>query len=147
MSLTRTTSNSTTDTEILDDFDDELEISEPPMIFRKILLDNGTSYVGMTQNGLYSGKGVLTIPGHSVYTGMFYMNAKHGLGTITYCDGNIYTGMWMNDKKNGNGRFTWVKKKEIYDGLWKDDSQNGSGKFTYNGNTFMTCWNNGQLVK
>ena len=115
------------------------------------------NYVGTTEDGRPSGRGVMLFKDGSNYTGEWRSGKQHGQGILTYPEndpfktisfeglfenddfkygtmiwrsGGRYVGMFRNLKRNGNGTY-YYPTGSVYVGEWKDDSQDGYGSLTY----------------
>jgi hypothetical protein len=66
---------------------------------------NGNRYVGILENGLPHGKGVITAPNGNRYEGTVSQGQIVGYGIFYYTNGNRYEGDVSNGVQNGNGTF------------------------------------------
>jgi hypothetical protein len=82
-------------------------------------------YKGSVVNGLFSGKGTLTLTHLNGvgYIGQFKDGKLNGEGTFTYPNGDKYVGQFKDGKRNGQGTITFVNhvKYVKYEGKFKDN--------------------------
>ena len=88
-------------------------------------------YEGYWENGLKSGKGVLTKNG-ATCEGIWKNGNLNGIGKMTWPSGNVYQGEFTNNQITGNGFMLWKHLNEKYIGHWINGYQDGKGIQTWN---------------
>lgn len=94
-----------------------------------IKFKNGIIYEGQIENGIFHGKGKLTLPNGLIIESDFYENKIGNQMKITYSDGSVYEGDIRGMKREGEG--TFLKKNMKYEGNWKNNTYHGSGVLEY----------------
>lgn len=98
----------------------------------ELKLEDGTQYLGMTQNNIIQGKGRMIHKNGDVYQGNFENGQANGLGCVAYAEGSVYKGDWKNDKPHGKGVETWADKGSMrYEGDFLEGNKTGKGKFEF----------------
>lgn len=119
--------------------------------YHEVTTKNGEYYVGNFKNGLYQGKGLLTLTDGTTFEGNF--EKGHLIkGTVFYGDGQSYSGSFKNNKWNGKG-FLRKKDGSFYKGNFNNGEISGEGEYydkttktSYVGN-FDNGKLNGEVVK
>ena len=90
--------------------------------------EDGSSYVGVFEDGKYHGQGTYTSPDGSRYEGKWKGGKKQGQGTYTFPDGSKYVGEFRGNKpgdntfydKDGNniGKLEYLYQRKV-NGKWE----------------------------
>jgi len=134
--------------------------------------EDGSSYVGVFEDGKYHGQGTYTSPDGSRYEGKWKGGKKQGQGTYTFPDGSKYVGKFRGNKpgditfynKDGNnigklvylyqrkvnGKWGWHKEREREDneylGQTENGKPNGHGVLTRtSGSKYVGDWKDGEF--
>ncbi|MBR6407866.1 MAG: hypothetical protein IKS19_04730 [Clostridia bacterium] len=94
-------------------------------------LDSGKSLSGIWNNGVLSGKVILEFEGLGKYEGDCIDSVRSGRGTFVWENGDFYEGEWSRDKINGTGVMTWADGS-VYTGEFKNNKLSGEGILTFN---------------
>ena len=86
---------------------------------RLYTLANGSTFVGVLENGQPQGYGVYTHANGSKYEGFYKNGLFHGNGTLISADGSCYSGEWKESKMHGKGTFT-LPNGTVYSGTWNE---------------------------
>lgn len=133
-------------------------------------LPNGLGYKGEIRDGVYHGKGILTIPPRTCYEGdfcygnfhgkgvltlsngdryegEFHKGMFHGQGIYTCADGMRYEGEYKDGQSHGRGKTTWTNGG-YYEGEYQYDKRHGEGIFVYpDGSVLYGIWDNNDLIE
>lgn len=86
---------------------------------KKIVLEDGSYYIGQIKGGLPDGKGkIYYCDGKVKYEGDFIKGKMEGNGKFNYLNGEYYIGEWKNNKKHGKGTSYHKNGKIIYQGKY-----------------------------
>jgi len=77
-------------------------------------------YNGDFEEGIWNGKGKLTLLDHSEYEGDFINGKRNGFGKYKSYNGCVYIGEWKDDMKHGKGKY-YTKEGIIYNGNYEND--------------------------
>jgi len=58
---------------------------------------DGSTYQGMTKNGVFNGKGRMTHANNDIYQGDWVNGKANGYGVFVDTNGSMYEGEWLND--------------------------------------------------
>ena len=65
---------------------------------------DGSSFIGVWNNGVAKGDGVFIHANGEKYEGGFINDMANGFGTYTHLNGQRYEGEWVDDQKHGLGK-------------------------------------------
>ena len=98
---------------------------------------NGDHFIGEFVDGVITGEGVLTMHDGSCYSGDFVNGAYEGHGEYVFANGNRYVGEFKNNTRTGKGTFYYYTGK-IFEGNFENNEWKGKGKFIYEDKTYLT---------
>eukprot|EP00286_Rhodomonas_abbreviata_P015142 CAMPEP_0181318732 /NCGR_PEP_ID=MMETSP1101-20121128/17169_1 /TAXON_ID=46948 /ORGANISM="Rhodomonas abbreviata, Strain Caron Lab Isolate" /LENGTH=409 /DNA_ID=CAMNT_0023426233 /DNA_START=102 /DNA_END=1331 /DNA_ORIENTATION=+ len=100
--------------------------------------DSFFEYEGTVRQGMWNGKGTLTLYDKAGTTYRMRKSNSNKLYT--------YTGDFKNGKFHGNGRKEQIQEGWVYEGEWRDDVIMGTGKLMYKGGSvFEGSFVNGKV--
>ncbi|MBP5445957.1 MAG: hypothetical protein J6Y28_07285 [Acholeplasmatales bacterium] len=106
-------------------------------------------YVGDIVNGLFDGKGKITLNTNQVYEGEFSKGKRSGEGTCSYPNGEKYKGSWLNDMREGKGTYYYAGGQRE-EATWHEGRQISNVPTYYydtNGIIEERYYENGKLIK
>ncbi|CAD8113833.1 unnamed protein product [Paramecium sonneborni] len=98
--------------------------------YGKLITFNGDIYEGNFIDNLLEGNGQCLFKRGPIYTGQFKAGKPDGNGKELWPDGSNYEGEFQNGKKNGYGTYIWNQQSN-YEGQWKDNMIQGIGKYQW----------------
>ncbi|HNX29711.1 MAG TPA: stalk domain-containing protein [Syntrophomonadaceae bacterium] len=112
-------------------------------IHERIVNNDGSIYEGITQSGLYNGKGTMWWPNGEKYVGDWVNGLRNGQGTYTWPNGAMCSGNWVEGEIHGQGTYTWADGDK-YVGNWIAGERTGQGTYTWpNGEKHVGEWKKG----
>jgi SH3-like domain-containing protein len=109
-----------------------------------VVLPDGRRYVGEFQDGIRTGRGLMTFPDGTKYLGDWQNDKPHGHGTLSSVGKFEYAGEFANGVREGQGTLETVDGKK-YIGQWQNDVPHGQGKILYpDGTVFVGQFENGR---
>ena len=111
-------------------------------------LANGI-YVGDIVNGLFDGKGKITLDTGQEYVGEFLKGKRSGEGTCSYPNKEKYQGSWLNDMREGKGTYFYAGGQRE-EAMWHEGRQMANIPTYYydtNGIIEERYYENGKLIK
>lgn len=125
--------------------------------FSKGKLVNGKSkrkfangfYVGDIVNGLFDGKGKITLQTGQMYEGEFVKGKRSGKGVCVYPNKEKYEGAWLNDMREGKGTY-YYQGGQREEATWHEGRQMANVPTYYydtNGVIEERYYENGKLIK
>ena len=106
-------------------------------------------YTGDIVNGLFDGKGKITLQTGQTYEGGFVKGKRSGEGTCSYPNGEKYKGSWLNDMREGKGTYFYAGGQKE-DATWHEGRQMANIPTYYydtNGVIEERYYENGKLIK
>ena len=105
-------------------------------------------YKGSVVNGLFSGKGTLTLTHLNgvEYIGQFKYGKPNGEGTFTYPNRYKYIGQFKDGKRDGKGTYIYSNGNK-YIGQFKDGKLNGKATITVDGIEMICEYKEGEILK
>jgi hypothetical protein len=111
--------------------------------YERIVNNDGSIYEGITQNGLFNGRGTLSWPNGAKYVGDWVNGIRSGEGSYTWSNGDMYTGYWVDGDPHGQGTLIWADGNK-YVGNWIDGERTGQGTYiSVRGEKSIGEWKNG----
>jgi len=87
---------------------------------RYIKADNGSKFIGKTENGIVVSGTIMMADGTKA-------TIDRTAGTIVYSNGDVYDGDFSGFYRHGNGKMTYAATGDVYEGEFSDDKMSGKG--------------------